>query len=300
MELDFHQIDERYKSLRLRNPSYERRLLASLAALGQRVPVVVVADSEASDRFVLIDGFKRVRSLQRLHRDTVEATSLNMSETDALLFVRTLCQSRGDCALEQGWLLQMLQDRFAWSLEEAGLRLDKSESWISRRLALVRELPDGIQDSVRRGVICPHTAMKYLVPLARANPGECLQLAAIAAKHKLSSRQVGEIYKGWRNSRGDARTRILLDPMLFLRSQEAAKVDKENPDTRGIEDVLRDVSILAATARRLQQWLAAVGVLEGTATSDVEQVSLATSLAIHTLAQLQAACAQREAIASAS
>ena len=47
-------------------------------------------------------------------------------------------------------------------------RFDKSESWVSRRLALVSELPEPVQELVRSGGLPAHAAMKHLVPLARA------------------------------------------------------------------------------------------------------------------------------------
>jgi len=66
VELEFHQIDVRYERLRVRQPARERRLLASLAEAGQQIPIVVVATGAA---YVVVDGHKRVRCLQRLQRD---------------------------------------------------------------------------------------------------------------------------------------------------------------------------------------------------------------------------------------
>lgn len=71
MEVELHQLLLRYERLRKCHPRGERALLASLAEIGQQVPVVVVGDAE---RFVLIDGYKRVRALRRLARDVVLAT----------------------------------------------------------------------------------------------------------------------------------------------------------------------------------------------------------------------------------
>ena len=71
MDLEFHQLDLRYAHLRVRHPARERRLLASLADTGQQMPIVVVAVPNAAH--VVVDGYKRVRGLQRLHRDTVQA-----------------------------------------------------------------------------------------------------------------------------------------------------------------------------------------------------------------------------------
>ena len=60
MALEFHQLDRRYEALRKRDLRKERQLLASLAEHGQLLPVVVVA---AAERFIVVDGYKRLRAL---------------------------------------------------------------------------------------------------------------------------------------------------------------------------------------------------------------------------------------------
>lgn len=70
MDLEFHELDRRYDALRKRDPHKERHLLASLAEHGQLLPVVVVA---ADERFILVDGYKRLRALTRLAQDRVRA-----------------------------------------------------------------------------------------------------------------------------------------------------------------------------------------------------------------------------------
>jgi len=42
MQLEFHQLDRRWEQLRVRHPARQRRLLASLAEVGQQTPLVVV------------------------------------------------------------------------------------------------------------------------------------------------------------------------------------------------------------------------------------------------------------------
>ena len=41
MQLEFHQLDRRWEHLRVRHPARQRRLLASLAEVGQQTPIVV-------------------------------------------------------------------------------------------------------------------------------------------------------------------------------------------------------------------------------------------------------------------
>ena len=165
MELEWHQLRLRYEGLRRRHPGQERQLRASLAEIGQQSPIVVV--NEAPE-FVVIDGYKRVRALQRLGRDTVRGTCWDVAELEALLLERSLRRASED-PLDQAWLLAELRDRFGLSPEELARRFERSKSWVSRRLALIQALPQAIQEQVRTGVLSAHAAMKYLVPLARAN-----------------------------------------------------------------------------------------------------------------------------------
>src|ERR1019366_7779888 len=46
-----------------------------------------------------------------------------------------------DSAIEQGWLLREMGARFGLGREELARRFDRTPSWVSRRLALVGELP---------------------------------------------------------------------------------------------------------------------------------------------------------------
>jgi ParB family transcriptional regulator, chromosome partitioning protein len=143
MELELHQLDLRYAGLRRRSAKRDRAVLASLAEIGQQVPVVVL--QEPGCRAVLLDGYKRVRALERLGKDTVQATAWALPEADALVLERLMRSAEAESALEQGWLLRELSDRFALSGPELARRFDKSLSWVSRRLALVRQLPESIQ-----------------------------------------------------------------------------------------------------------------------------------------------------------
>ena len=94
MQLEFHQLDRRWEHLRVRHPARQRRLLASLAESGQQMPIVAVAAEGQTDRYVVIDGYKRIAALEQLGRDTVEAVVWPMSEAAAVLlalaaFIRT-------------------------------------------------------------------------------------------------------------------------------------------------------------------------------------------------------------------
>src|ERR1700726_1436408 len=99
MQVEFHQLDRHWEHLRVRNPARQRRLLASLAESGQQMPVVVVAAEGKVDRYVVIDGYKRIVALEQLGRDTVEAVVWPMSEPAAVLLDRSLRLSEHETPL---------------------------------------------------------------------------------------------------------------------------------------------------------------------------------------------------------
>ena len=254
MDLEFHQLDLRYESLRVRRQDRERRLLASLAEHGQQVPIVVVAITEEPNHFVVIDGYKRIRVLRKLGRDTVTAAVWDMPETEALILDRSLRTAEGETALEQGWLLSELYRSLEMSLEDLARRFDRSKSWVSRRLALVCELPESVQQYVRLGKIGAHAAMKYLVPIARTNKLSCERLADEIARNQFSTSEVGLIYDAWRKGPIYVQNNILDSPKLFLRTRrEIEEYDPESVDAG--KELLRNLDMVGGIARRTaRQW----------------------------------------------
>src|SRR6202023_3201309 len=180
MQVEFHQLDRHWGHLRVRHPARQRRLLASLADSGQQTPIVVVGADGHADRYVVIDGYKRIAALEQLGRDTV---------------------------VEVGWLLAELEQRFGYGLDELARRFDRSVSWVSRRLALVEVLPEAIQQQVREGKILAQVAMKLLVPVARQRLEDCQRMAAIFAQHHCDTREAGQLYGACRKGSPAVRKR---------------------------------------------------------------------------------------------
>ena len=276
MDFEFHELDRRYETLRRRSPERERRLVASLAEHGQQAPIVVVGDD--GGRPVVVDGYKRVRALQLLRRDTVLVTRWDLEESQALVLERLMRASDGDDALEQAWVLRELRERFDLSEVELAKRFDKTQSWVSRRLSLIGDLPEEVQASVRAGEIGAHAATKYLVPMARAMRAECVALVKALAPGKPTSRQVGDLYTALVSGSVEARTLVLSDPWLFLRAQAEARRAKEKEKGRTpIEVLLGELGAMGGIARRARKELGELAPLLGP--HDRDEVARAVALA---------------------
>jgi ParB family chromosome partitioning protein len=253
MRLEFHQLDRRWEHLRVRHPARQRQLLASLAEVGQQTPIVVVALEGQPDRYLVIDGYKRLAALQQLGRDTVEAVVWPLREAEALMLDRSLRFSTHETALEEGWLLAELEQRYGYGQEELARRFDRSLSWVSRRLALVDLLPEGIQQQVREGQLSAHLAMKFLVPVARVSLDDCQRMAAVFAQHHCNTRQAGQLYAAWRDASPLTRQRLLDQPELFFKTQPPA--EPQTPPAGGAA-LQRDLDMATAILNRARRRLA--------------------------------------------
>jgi ParB/RepB/Spo0J family partition protein len=255
MELELHRIELTYKRLRRRDARRAAQLVASICEQGQQSPVVVVEQAGQPGRYVLIDGYQRVAALEKLGRDTVSAVVLALDEVEALCLTHRLEGAQRRCALEQGWLLVELVERGV-SQEKLALRLSHSASWVSRRLGLVCELPEQVQDLVREGRLCPYGAMRHLVPLARAKRQDCERIveALVQSTTSVSARQLGRLVLAWRSADSAERQRIVEQPLLYLRAEQAvtaAAAEEPSPERQLRSDLEAAGAIARRASRRL-------------------------------------------------
>ena len=260
MEIEFHQLEKKYAGLRIADAPRIARLLASLCAHGQQQPVLVVRGTSQEapiERYVLIDGYARVAALGELQRDSVEATVLDLAEADALLLAFRLERNRARSAIEEAWLLRELIEGHAMAQRTLGPVLGRSPSWVSRRLALIAVLPATAEEAVRAGRLPAQAAMKYLVPLARANGMQCAQLITQLGRQRVSVRQLGRLYAGWRAGTPAQRQAIVEQPWLYLEvdEQQDAVALPADPGTEREQRLLRDLGVLAAICRRVREAL---------------------------------------------
>ena len=275
MELEFHQISLKYSGLRISMKGFQSRLTASLASEGQLHPVQVVTTTGAGEAsYVLIDGYRRVAGLQTLGRDTVESMLLPLEEPAALLFRHCQESAHPRTALEDGWLLRELIELHGMNQAEISRGLQRSESWVSRRLARVQELPARAQELVRRGHLCAYGAMKYLVPLARAKRSACEELVGHLSGRRTSARDMEQVYASWKNGDAEQRKRVVSNPHLFLKAAEALKREPLKHTGNETEDVSKDMEILEVVSGRARRRIRGIGgpipvtVIEGWRAAD--------------------------------
>lgn len=251
VELEICQLDLKHAALRIADPQSVARLALALEAHGQGAPVVVV-EPQSGSRPVVIDGFVRIGALRRLRVDTVWALMLPLGEQEALTWCYRQQQGRRPTALEEGWLVAQLHLVLEQSLALVAAGLERSTSWASRRLGLVRELPEFIQEQVRRGAVSPYAAMRTLLPLARTNAEAATRLARVSRDERLTTRELERLCAAWRAADGAQREQLLAKPRLYLRVSE--HVGRHTTELAA-PALVRDFDLLTSIARRARRTL---------------------------------------------
>ena len=250
-EIDFHLLDLRYSHTRIQNDKTLVSLQNSIQAYGQIVPVLAVAELE---KYVLIDGYKRLLALKACGHDSINLQLLCAEESESLFLLLAQNNERKLEAIEQAALIQELHRRFSCSFSEIAIRLGRDKSWVKRRLDLLESLPEEVHHAVMTGKLSSWAASRILVPLARANEQDCLDLTRKIIEDPLSTRELVCLYKHYGKSNKTVRSRIIADPALFVRTlkeQEEKKTGKqmeEGPEGKWF----KNISVVCHILRRLK------------------------------------------------
>lgn len=258
MMLEFHQLELRYEAQRLRDKREESRLLGSLEREGQLSPVVVIPAGE-DGRYVLMDGYRRVRALKRLGFDVVSGMVWDEDELSALVAAHHLQQrSRAATALEEAYLVRLLRGQHGLTQAEIAQKLGRTQSWVSRRLGLVQDMPEWLQEHVRGGELSCRSAQRYLLPMARAIRADAEELARNLCGKGLSTRQVEKLYRAWQEGDQAARQLVVSKPELTLQALQAGEdewVRPEDDSGRLVKELEKVLALSRKSARLLDRAL---------------------------------------------
>ena len=249
LELDLHRLERPYAHTRLQRPEQVRRLMHSLEANGQQVPLVVLAQGE---RFVLLDGYQRWAALTRLGRDTARVEVWSGALALALMQLLARHQGRAFEPIEQAWLVAAA---LAEGLTQRAVAsaLGKDPSWVSRRLALLAALSAPLLEGVLPGVYSTGAACGVRGVLARPNAAEADALLAALREEPLSTRELATWYRHYGTANSTARARMLAHPRLFIQALQAPAdgAGAPAPEAQWLEELTRVRRQLQHLARRL-------------------------------------------------
>jgi ParB/RepB/Spo0J family partition protein len=213
-QLELALIDLRLDRWRLTNPRDLQQLQDLIHSEGRIRDPVLVSTAVEAGRWVLVDGFKRLRVAREMGMTHLCVHTAQLDEAHAKAMMLQCNQPReGLSKLEEAWIVRSLcRDHALMQMKVAEL-LKRDKSWVCRRLKLARDLDTSLQEDVKRGTL-PATTACALSQLQRDNQ----QLVARAViDHDLSSRECTRLVQKLRDTHDQQAAReVLADPRRYI------------------------------------------------------------------------------------
>ncbi len=210
-EIEISQIDTRFERLRLKDKSAEQVLLVSIMEQGIREPLQCVV--KTSPPILLLDGFKRMRCAVKIGLSTVPVFSLGENESQAILKLLRVSNTRSLNILEQSALVDELHQVQGLSISDIARQLERSLSWVSIRLGLCKNMSEQVKTLVFGGQFPVRAYMYALLPFTRVKGIKNVEtdafVQAVSGKG-LSARAIGLLAWGFFKGGAQMKEQILV------------------------------------------------------------------------------------------
>lgn len=229
-----NELDLSLGFLRPVHAGAQSKMMDSLIKYGQLTPVVAIEDNE---RMILIDGFKRHRCAKQLSMEDLRVTPLKKGMAEAKALIYLLNRAVGFSMITEALLIRELVEVEGLNQVETAILLERHKSWVSRRLAMIRNLAPEIVDDIKLNLI-PAGVGPSLARLPRDNQSD---FSSTIQQHGLKSREVNRMVDLWCKSKDPEVRRCLLQSPR--ESLKIVRQDKEKWLTM-IEVILSKMSAL--------------------------------------------------------
>jgi ParB/RepB/Spo0J family partition protein len=174
-QIEIIEIDRKYESYRIQSASREKMLFSSIAERGIDEAIAGVSSIETG-RYIILDGFKRLRCAIRLGHTQIAFVSIGENEADCILHLIRVANAKGLTMLEQAKLVDDLNRVFGLSVAEISMRLQRSKAWVRARLEVLKEMSAAVMNDIIAGRFPLYSYIYTLRPHRRL-PGGASQKA---------------------------------------------------------------------------------------------------------------------------
>ena len=197
-EIEINTISKKYESFRLRDKNREKYLLQSILEHGIREPLQCV--QEHGPKYILLDGFKRLRCSYKLNIRMVPIVLLGGDEVSSILHLIRLSTQNTLSTIEQASFVDELHRRYGLTVTDIAGRLERSKAWVSVRLGIIGEMSQIVRKEVFSGRFPLRSYMYTLRQFTRVNsiPGKEIDkfVGSVSAKG-LSTRDIERLAYGY-------------------------------------------------------------------------------------------------------
>lgn len=198
----------------------------SMRLHGQLQPVVARVHEGT---YQLIDGFKRYYAAEDLMMESLQCRLLDIDITQAKVLLLSYNRPHQSMeAWEEAMVLKDLSKTHSLSQNNLAKLTGYSRSWVSRRLALIDKMDEGISSDIMMGVLTSSHA-RAITKLPRGNQGA---VARAITSFALSSRQSDKLVEAFLKAGDENRQRYILSHPEQILRQDLSLSEEEPYDVR--------------------------------------------------------------------
>ncbi len=188
LKIPIREIGRHYADLRVIDPKAEAAMERSMRQFGQMMPVIV--GRFRTNRYELVDGFKRMRAGTRLNHSHLTARVFpgGIHAAKAAM-IRLNMRAKSISDLEKALVIRSLHRQDGLTQAEIAKILDRHPSWVCRKLSLVERLCEEITENWKLGLI-NMTAARELAKLPRGNQTKAMRTVI---NHNLTSDETARL-----------------------------------------------------------------------------------------------------------
>ncbi|MCP4311044.1 MAG: ParB/RepB/Spo0J family partition protein [Bacteroidetes bacterium] len=207
-------LDLSLSELRIMNVSRKEQIEQSMRLQGQLQPIIVRAHDGG---YQVIDGFKRVYVAIDLMIVDMECYLVDVDEQEAKVLLLSYNRTNQSMeAWEEAMVLKSMLEGGDLEQRHLARLVDRSPSWVSRRLSLISKLDEEVASEIRMGTITSRHA-RALMRLPRGNQ---TALSRVISHFHLSSRLSERLVDSWLEAEDEDEQRVILaHPEHFLWNQ---------------------------------------------------------------------------------
>lgn len=215
-DIPLPEFDLSLSEMRIMNMTRILQVEKSMRLHGQLQPVVARVHESG---YQLIDGFKRYYTAEDLMMETLQCLLLEIDLPQAKVLLMSYNRPHQSMeAWEEARVLQDLHKTHSMDQSSLAKLTGYSRSWVSRRLALIDKIDEGISSDIMMGVLTSSHA-RALIKLPRGNQSE---VARVIASYRLSSRQSDTLVEAFLKAKNNDQQRYILTyPEHILRNNQS-------------------------------------------------------------------------------
>ena len=198
-EVETKEISKKYVSFRVPDKKREQQLLDSIIENGIK-QALQCARGPDREEYILIDGYKRLRCLERLRVSIAPIVLLGETEEGSILSFLRICNEKSLSLLEQSRFVDELHRKFSLSVTEIAERLECSKAWVSVRLGIIDEMSPIMKEKVFMGKFPTRSYMYTLRQFTRVNKvtkGQIDTFVEAVSGKGLSTRDIDTLARGY-------------------------------------------------------------------------------------------------------